>query len=161
MNFPALHETFIAASNPAQAVPMAAYMRNQFPFLGIKTPQRRELLKPFLAQARTEAKTQGIDRGFVEACWQAPEREFQYANFWVRRVAIGHQRPRKAATDTALLEKIITLNFGSQEFFINKAIGWALREYSKTDPAWVADFMARHGARMAPLSVREGSKRLG
>ena len=221
MNFSTLHETLVAASNPANAAPMAAYMRDQFPFLGIKTPQRRELIKPLLAEARVEAKTQGIDRSFVEACWQAPEREFQYAaldylhalrrylepedidwlrdlieekswwdtvdrldtmvgeilwcnpnddlilawaqdaNMWVRRVAIDHQRPRKAATDTVLLEKIITLNFGSREFFINKAIGWSLREYSKTDPAWVADFIARHGTRMAPLSVREGSKRLG
>nr|WP_265588598.1 DNA alkylation repair protein [Rothia nasimurium] len=58
---------------------MAAYMRDQFPFLGIKTPQCRELIKPLLAEARVDVKTQGIDRSFVEVCWQAPEREFQYA----------------------------------------------------------------------------------
>lgn len=81
-------------------------------------------------------------------------------DFWVRRVAIDHQLDRKKRTDTALLEAVIVNNFGSREFFINKAIGWSLREYSKTDPQWVADFIARHKDEMSPLSVREGSKRL-
>lgn len=81
-------------------------------------------------------------------------------DFWVRRVAIDHQLDRKERTDTALLEAVIVNNFGSREFFINKAIGWSLREYSKTDPQWVADFIARHKDEMSPLSVREGSKRL-
>lgn len=69
MNFSTLHETLVAASNPVIAAPMAAYMRNQFPFLGIKTPQRRELIKPLITEARVEAKTQGIERSFVGACW--------------------------------------------------------------------------------------------
>ena len=69
MNFSTLHETPVVASNSVNAAPMAAYMRNQFPFLGIKTPQRRELIKPLLAEARTEAKIAGIDRTFVGACW--------------------------------------------------------------------------------------------
>jgi len=58
-------------------------------------------------------------------------------DFWVRRIAIDHQLCRKEKTDTELLEKIIVNNFGSNEFFINKAIGWSLRDYSKTDPDWV------------------------
>ncbi len=81
-------------------------------------------------------------------------------NFWICRIAIDHQRPRKEKTDAQLLEEIIVKNFGSKEFFINKAIGWALREYSKTDSAWVADFIERYRDQLAPLSVREGSKRL-
>ena len=52
------------------------------------------------------------------------------------------------------------MNFGSTEFFINKAIGWVLRQYSATDPVWVANFITRHSQHMAPLSIREGAKRL-
>lgn len=79
-------------------------------------------------------------------------------NIWLRRVAIDHQLGRKEKTDTALLEKIIVSNFGQTEFFINKAIGWALREYSKTNPAWVREFLEKHREQMAPLSIREASK---
>ena len=79
-------------------------------------------------------------------------------DFWVRRIAIDHQLLRKEKTDTALLEKIIVNNFGSREFFINKAIGWSLRDYSKTNPQWVRDFIARHSHEMSPLSIREGGK---
>lgn len=55
-------------------------------------------------------------------------------DLWVRRIAIDHQLCRKEKTNTELLERIIVNNFGSDEFFINKAIGWALRDYSKTNP---------------------------
>lgn len=79
-------------------------------------------------------------------------------DFWVRRVAIDHQLMRKERTDTELLERIITNNFGSREFFINKAIGWSLRDYSKTNPDWVRGFIDRHRKEMSPLSIREGSK---
>lgn len=81
-------------------------------------------------------------------------------DFWVRRLAIDHQLLRKHAADTELLEKIIVNNFGSDEFFINKAIGWSLRDYSKTNPAWVRDFIDKYRDRMAPLSLREASKYL-
>lgn len=79
-------------------------------------------------------------------------------DFWVRRIAIDHQLLRKEKTDTVLLENIITNNFGSSEFFINKAIGWSLRDYSKTNPQWVRDFIKRHYTRMSALSLREASK---
>ena len=79
-------------------------------------------------------------------------------NFWVRRTAIEHQLGLKDKTDTELLEKIITNCFGSNEFFINKAIGWALREYSKTDPEWVRAFIEKHKKEMNSLSIRESSK---
>ncbi len=55
---------------------------------------------------------------------------------------------------------VLTNNFGHTEFFIKKAIGWSLRNYSKTNPEWVRDFLARHGERMSPLSVREAGKYL-
>lgn len=57
-----------------------------------------------------------------------------------------------------LLKKIVVNNLGQKEFFINKAVGWALREYSKTEPEWVAAFIAEYREKMAPLSVREASK---
>ena len=82
-------------------------------------------------------------------------------DFWLRRLAIDHQLGRKEKTNPELLEKILVLNFGSSEFFINKAIGWSLRDYAKTDPEWVRDFLNRYRERMAPLSVREAEKHLG
>ena len=81
-------------------------------------------------------------------------------NIWLRRIAINHQRHRKEQTDTLLLEKIILNNLGSSEFFINKAIGWILRDYSKTDPAWVSSFIDTYRDQLHPLSIREGSKYL-
>ena len=57
-------------------------------------------------------------------------------DFWLRRIAIDHQLMRKDLTDTALLAEVICNNFGQTEFFINKAIGWSLRNYSKVNPDW-------------------------
>ena len=62
-------------------------------------------------------------------------------DFWLRRLAIDHQLGRKEKTNTDLLKQIIINNLGSNEFFINKAIGWSLRDYSKTNPKWVKDFI--------------------
>lgn len=79
-------------------------------------------------------------------------------NFWLRRIAIDHQLLRKEQTNSKLLEKIIVNNLEQEEFFINKAIGWSLREYSKTNPEWVTNFIEKYKDRMASLSIREASK---
>ena len=79
-------------------------------------------------------------------------------NIWLRRIAIDHQILRKEKTNTELLEQIIINNFNQKEFFINKAIGWSLRDYSKTNPKWVRDFIKRHKNSMNNLSIREASK---
>lgn len=79
-------------------------------------------------------------------------------DFWVRRIAIDHQLCRKEKTNTELLEKIIVNNFGSNEFFINKAIGWSLRDYSKTNPKWVKEFVEKYKDKMDKLSIKEASK---
>lgn len=79
-------------------------------------------------------------------------------DFWLRRTAIIHQLGRKDQTDTDLLAQIILLNLGQTEFFITKAIGWALRDYSKTNPNWVRTFINHHQDQLAPLSIREASK---
>ena len=81
-------------------------------------------------------------------------------DIWLRRLAIDHQLLRKEETDTELLEKILVNNLGQTEFFINKAIGWALRDYSKTNADWVRDFIEQHREEMSALSIREGSKYL-
>lgn len=81
-------------------------------------------------------------------------------NMWLRRTAIDFQQKYKGDTDTLLLEKIIAANLGSREFFINKAIGWSLRDYSKVNPDWVRDFIERYREQMAPLSIKEASKYL-
>jgi 3-methyladenine DNA glycosylase AlkD len=194
---------------------MSAYMRDQFPFLGIPTPERKNLSREFL---KSVDKT-SVNWKFVFKCWKQAEREFQYLakdylaaivakltpddipnfrkiaawkswwdtidgldvligdialrypevndillrwsvdkNFWLRRIAIDHQLLRKNKTNTALLARIIFNNFGQKEFFINKAIGWSLRDYSKTNPGWVRSFIKKHKTKMAPLSIREGSK---
>lgn len=64
----------------------------------------------------------------------------------------------KDQTDAPLLEQIILNSFGSDEFFVNKAIGWALRDYSKTNPAWVADFIRKYKDKINRLSIKEASK---
>ena len=218
MSLADLLEELEAAKDLEKAGPMEAYMRNQFPFLGIVAPERNALYKKYFPSAK---KAKVIDWAFVETCWEKEPREYQYvaANYlkamqsyltesdlpklehlvvtkswwdtidfldrlvgsiiaqfpetkatilswscdediWLRRLAIDHQLLRKEETDTELLEKILVNNLGQTEFFINKAIGWALRDYSKTNPNWVRDFIERHQAEMAALSIREGSKYL-
>lgn len=81
-------------------------------------------------------------------------------DFWLRRAAILHQLLKKEKTDRDALERILTNNLGSSEFFINKAMGWALRDFSKTDSFWVANFMDTHAQGLSSLTIREGSKYL-
>ncbi len=82
----------------------------------------------------------------------------QDSDFWLNRTAILHQLEKKENADPVLLEQILTNNLGSKEFFINKAIGWSLRDRSKTDPAWVKGFIEENRAGLSSLSIREGSK---
>lgn len=79
-------------------------------------------------------------------------------NMWLRRIAIDHQLLKKEKTNTLLLEKVIQNNFGSKEFFIIKAIGWALRDYSKTNPEWVSAFLEKNKNNLSALSIREAGK---
>ena len=79
-------------------------------------------------------------------------------NIWLKRTAIEHQLGLKDKTDTELLGRVIVNSFGSDEFFVNKAIGWALRDYSKTDPEFVKDFINKHKDEMNSLSIKEASK---
>lgn len=213
-----VYQALFALQDDVQSQKMAAYMRNQFVFLGIRTPIRRQTAKTALV----EAKKRGvIDWAFIDVCWQSEYREHHYlaidylaamASFlnkedlpkiealllqhawwdsvdalgtviskmvlqdptlkremlrwsvadsiWLRRSAIIHQLLLKHQTDTELLRVILVNNFGTKTFFINKAIGWSLRDYAKTDPEWVRRFLTVYSEQMAPLSIREASKYL-
>jgi len=88
----------------------------------------------------------------ITAAWN------QSDNIWLQRSTILFQKSYKTKTNKSLLAKYILSHKKSKEFFIQKAIGWALREYSKTNPEWVIDFVAKY--ELAPLSKREAMKRL-
>ena len=75
-------------------------------------------------------------------------------NIWLQRTAILFQLKYKQETDTTLLASTIRQLCHTDEFFLNKAIGWALREYGKTHPDWVLDFTEK--TVLHPLSRREG-----
>ena len=81
-------------------------------------------------------------------------------NIWLRRVAILHQLSFKENVDKLLLETILEDNLSDGEFFITKAIGWALRDYSKVNPEWVRKFIEKNRSEMANLSLREAMKYL-
>ena len=205
--------------NPADADPMKRYMKDHFAFLGIKSPQRKELEKQFFKE--TNLLKEPFSQEFVMELWEKPEREYQYTalsylekslkklqkqdlpflenlivtkswwdtvdalapkpvgeisrnypevieetingwaineNLWLRRASILFQLKYKQQTNEDLLYRYIQKNADSKEFFIQKAIGWALREYSKTNPVSVKEFIENN--QLAPLSIREGSKYL-
>lgn len=77
-------------------------------------------------------------------------------NFWLRRACILFQLNYKEETDFDLLCDIIRENLGSREFFINKAIGWALRQYARINPQGVSHFVAN--TPLHPISAREAMK---
>ena len=77
----------------------------------------------------------------------------QSNNIWLQRTCLLFQLKYKQDLDTILLAEVIHKLLGSKEFFINKAIGWILREYSKTNPNWVLEFVAK--TNLSNLSRRE------
>lgn len=197
-----LTEALEENSNPVKASQMKAYMRGQYSYFGIASPERRAIF----AEHRNkfglipEALTEDV----VKVCWLAPEREYQYfamemlnkvtrryspeyiqlfeymiinkswwdtidyiaanlvgsyfkkypelihsktaewmesENMWLQRTCLIFQLKYKSKLDTALLESFIFRLKDSKQFFIRKAIGWILREYSKTNPEYVKYFV--------------------
>jgi 3-methyladenine DNA glycosylase AlkD len=214
-----LISSFEQNANPAQAAPMKKYMRDQFEYLGIKSPQFKILMMEHIAQHGLPPVDE-LD-SVARDLWGLPYREFQYVassligrmekklpkgfaatfeylithkswwdtldtlagnpigvhfqrfpdvrektlakwrkseNFWLRRTCILFQLNYKGETDFDLLCEIIRENLGSKEFFINKAIGWSLRQYARTDPKAVKKFVK--AAELHPLSRREAMKHL-
>ena len=82
----------------------------------------------------------------------------EHDNMWIRRSTIIYQLKYKQNTNTNILEETILANHQTDEFFLNKAIGWSLREYSKTNKQFVKEFLITH--QLHKLSVREASKYL-
>ncbi|VXC20605.1 DNA alkylation repair protein [Aeromicrobium sp. 9AM] len=80
-------------------------------------------------------------------------------DFWLRRLAIISQLGRKDRLDPDLLAEVIEPNIDDREFFVRKAIGWALREYARVEPEWVRAFVADHPD-LSGLSRREALKHL-
>ncbi len=82
------------------------------------------------------------------------------ASFWIRRIAMTHQLGWRLETDSERLFRYALALSGEREFFIRKAIGWALRDYARWAPDTVRAFLAAHRACFAPLTLREAGKRL-
>ncbi|ARI79203.1 hypothetical protein HM131_12785 [Halobacillus mangrovi] len=196
---------------------MEAYMKNQFRFYGIKTPERKKLLAQILKEYRLLTQAERVRTALL--LFEEAERECQYAalallekgkkhasqseidiykellltkswwdtvdmiasnlcgdyfkkypdmlepiteqwrhssNLWVRRSSLLHQLKFKEQTNEKLLFETIDVLKDEKEFFIEKAIGWALREYSKTNAQAVINYLDHTKCR--PLSRREGLK---
>ena len=81
-------------------------------------------------------------------------------NYWLNRTAIIVQLRCKHQTDTQFLETAILPHMANKEFFLRKAIGWSLRQYARTNPQWVIDFVNRYDNHLSGLSKREALKHL-
>lgn len=98
---------------------------------------------------------------FPEETWPVVEGWIDHEVMWFRRAAIICQIGAKGATDTERLFGFCAARAHETEFFIRKAIGWALREYAKTDPRAVAGFAIAHRDDLSGLSFREATKHIG
>ena len=216
-----IRDDLAVRADPARAVPMRAYMRDRFPFLGIQTPVRRAALRPLLKVDFD----QELLLTAAALLYDLPEREYRYGAIdllarhvgrldmsavapllalaqrdpwwdtvdglagivgdvvraarrndpraqtamdaalhhdclWVRRVAMIHQLGWRLETDTARLFGYAETLAPEGDFFIRKAIGWALRDYARWNPMAVRDFVAAMGGRLSPLSAREATRRI-
>jgi 3-methyladenine DNA glycosylase AlkD len=214
-----IQTTFIAQANAENANAMRSYMRDQFDFLGIKTPLRRALIKDL---GKVDFNLTDLEQ-LVRALWLLPQREYQYAaidllathkkkvdvsqlclllglaqekswwdsvdglasvtndilfasraqesqlhmdeavkhpNMWVRRIAMIHQLGWRLETDQTRLFGYAQALAHEEDFFIRKAIGWALRDYARWQPEGVREFVEAHRSQLSNLSVREALKHL-
>jgi 3-methyladenine DNA glycosylase AlkD len=88
------------------------------------------------------------------------DRALGHRSFWVRRIAMTHQLGWRGHTDRERLGRYALALAPETEFFIAKALGWAMRDYARHDPAWVRRFVRGHGAALQPLTRREALRRL-
>lgn len=82
-------------------------------------------------------------------------------DLWLRRAALLCQLTHKEDTDRELLRYVIQANVDDTSFWLRKAIGWALRQFARTDPDWVREEVARLEPRISGLSRREALKHVG
>ena len=95
---------------------------------------------------------------FPERIKSVTDSWMQSKNIWLQRTCLIFQLKYKDEVDTELLSSFIKKLSDSKEFFIAKAIGWSLREYSKRNPVWVLDFVQNNA--LQPLSKREAIRRI-
>jgi 3-methyladenine DNA glycosylase AlkD len=98
---------------------------------------------------------------YPEETWPTVDSWIEDDNMWLRRAAIICQVGAKEHTDSGRLFSYCASRTRETEFFIRKAIGWALREYAKTDPEAVARFAKNHRGELSGLSFREATKHIG
>jgi 3-methyladenine DNA glycosylase AlkD len=213
-----LRDQLATVADPERAKAMAAYMRNQFPFLGIPSPKLKQVLRAAGPGRLGQADLTAV----VRKLWQLPEREYQYAacwmlnrsvkgcgpdfidvthdlivtkpwwdtvdtlashtvgalvhkhpqlvtrmdqwigsdNIWLARTAILHQLGYKEATDTDRLFRYTLIKADHPDFFMRKAIGWALRQYAWVAPEAVRAFVLTNDAKFSGLTKREALKHL-
>ncbi len=205
-------------ADAGRASAMSAYMRNQFEYLGVGTPEHRAAVAP-LIRAFEPADAKEL-RSAVDGLWKMREREYQYAalglltrhqkvlsledlpwllelaqrkpwwdtvdslvktvgaivrrsgvkgankmhralrskSIWVRRIAMLHQLGWREETNTERLFLYAERLAEEKEFFIRKAIGWALRDYAWHDWRAVEKFLKTTQVEFAGLTVREARK---
>ena len=95
-----------------------------------------------------------------EATWPVLDAWIKDPDLWIRRAALLAQNRRKGRTDVERLFAYCLKLAEEEEFFIRKAIGWALRQYAYTDAEAVRVFLEEHGDELSGLSVREASKHI-
>lgn len=221
MNFIySLEEAFTEFSNSENAFAMSKYMKNNFPFFGIKTEERRRIFKNIWAENQKEVSDN--PRELALLLYSKNERELHYCaleilikklknnytkediqliekliitsswwdsvdviakfilgdylqkfpletdtvinrfsnseNMWLNRSAILFQLGYKEKTNFDLLKSVCEQHKTSNEFFIQKSIGWALREYGKTNPEAVRDFVSI--SNLKKLSEKEALKNI-
>lgn len=83
-----------------------------------------------------------------------------HEDIWLRRVAILYQLMYAGDTDRVRLAATLAANLDQTDFFIRKAMGWALRQFARTDPDWVRAWLAAHAEQVSGLTRREALKRL-
>jgi 3-methyladenine DNA glycosylase AlkD len=103
--------------------------------------------------------------GVSPLCWRydAHELILQWSrskNMWLNRAAIQHQRGWKRDTDIPFVLSLCESHALSREFFVTKAIGWALRDIARLDPSAVQEFLSAH-ASLGSVAVREAQRGLG
>lgn len=99
--------------------------------------------------------------GYPDDAWPEVDPWIDDVDLWLRRSAIICQVGAKEDTDVERLFRFCEVRMGEKDFFIRKAIGWALRDYARTDPRAVADFVLENKDRLSGLSYREATKHIG
>ncbi len=219
--FNELKKELIDHSNQENATKMKAYMKNHFDFLGIKSPERKKIARPYISEL---SKNYGEEfETITQKFWNQKQREFQYIgmvfllrtkkhwkknsltffkkcitqkawwdtvdflasniignymlkfypddfskmekwnqdkDMWIIRTSILFQLKYKEKTDWELLQKNILNHDHSPEFFLRKAMGWALREYGKRNPEKVLTFIQQN-PQLSGLTQREALKHIG